>query len=321
MKRSPDPVANRSPEWPCLPKGRDLMPMAYRRSDFRPVPAGLMGLLDSMHDFKSAEPWPRDHLKLADSIAAAEPFTVLLFTEPLAEAHWGRRKYMDVRRVKIISEIDETVFREFHRELDERMSDYLKDHRDPEDAYLNRLVREYYPKARAILRGEYRERYPRAWRQKWQSRQHEQPRTKLKRRRLYEMPKPLGHHGEEAAQQFYFMRRTMSFTWGCGAGSGSREAHSYFALALLELQRRGAFVPSYVMVYDRDNRLRFVDAWSVPLVLPNQIGCNCAVDREIVWRLVNGAWKATAERRRDWTRIARINVWKDRDPAEYPKRA
>jgi hypothetical protein len=276
-------------------------------------------LLDALRGFEPATPRLRDHLALADSIAAAEPFTVLLFTEPLAQGHWGRKRYMDIRRVKIIPEIDETVFREFDRELNERMSEYLKDHSDPEDVYLNRLVREYYPKAREILRGEYRERYPRSWRKKWQSRRHDQPRTKLERRRLYEMPEPLGHRGTEVAQQFYFMRRTRTFAWGCGTGSGSREAHSYFALALLELQRRGASIPSYVMVYDRDNRLRFVDAWSVPLVLPYDIGCNCDVDRDVVRRLVDGAWKASVERRRDWTAIARINVWKDRDPDDAPR--
>jgi hypothetical protein len=89
-------------------------------------------------------------------------------------------------------------------------------------------------------------------------------------------------------------------------------------LAFLELQRRGLKTPSCILVYDRDNRLRFVDAWSVPLVLPYDIGCNCAVDRDVVRRLVDGAWKAAAERRRDWTGFVRINVWKDRDPAEVP---
>ena len=318
MKRNPTPVANRSPGWPCLPKGPDLMPMAYRRSDFRPVPAGLATLLHSLRSFKWTAPRPRDHIGLADSIADADPFTILLFTEPLAQAHWGRRKYMNMRRVQICSEIDETIFRQFRPELDERMSDYLKDHRDPDDAYLHRLWQEYRLKARAILRAEYRERYPKSWRRKWQETLHEQPRTKLERKRRYEMPQPLGIRGEECPQQFYFMTRAETFTMGCGTGSGSRECHSYFALAFLELQRRGLHIPSYILVYDRDNQLRFVDAWSVPLVLPYEIGCNCDVDRDVVRRLVDGAWKASVERRRDWTAIARINVWKDRDPSETP---
>ena len=134
--------------------------MTYRRSDFRPMPTGLAALLQSLQEFKPAAFRPHDHLKLADSIADAAPFTILLFTEPLAQGHWGRKQYMDMHCVKINSEIDETVFRRFRSELDERMRDYLKDHQDPDDVYLELLLREYRPKARAILRAEYRERYP-----------------------------------------------------------------------------------------------------------------------------------------------------------------
>lgn len=316
MKHSPDPVSNRRPDWPCLTEGQVLMPMTYRRSDFRPLPTGLAALLQSLQEFKPAASRPHDHLKLADSVADEDPFTVLLFTEPLAQAHWGRKQYMDMRRVKINSEIDETVFRRFRLELDERMSDYLKDHRDPDDVYLERLLREYRPKARALLMAEYRERYPRAWRRKWQARPHEQPRIKVDRKRRYDMPEPLGRWGTDVAQQFYFMRRTRTFARGCGTGSGSRETHSYFALAVLELQRRGAFVPSYILVYDKDSRVRLVDAWSVPLVLPYEIGCNCDVNRDVVRRLVDGAWKAAAIRRHDWTGFSEIGVWKERDQEE-----
>ena len=316
MKRSPFPVTDRRPEWPCLSKGQDLMPMTYRRSDFRPMPTGLAALLQSLQEFKPAAFRPHDHLKLADSIADAAPFTILLFTEPLAQGHWGRKQYMDMHCVKINSEIDETVFRRFRSELDERMRDYLKDHQDPDDVYLELLLREYRPKARAILRAEYRERYPRAWRQRWQARPHEQPRTKVDRKRRYEMPEPLGRWGTDVAQQFYFMRRAKTFARGCGTGSGSRETHSYFALAFLELQQRGASIPSYILVYDRDNRLRLVDAWSVPLVLPYEIGSNCDVDRDVIRDLVNGAWKVAEKRRQDWTGFSEISVWRDQDQEE-----
>ena len=301
-------------EWPCLREGRALKPVTYLRSDFRAVPPGVFSLIDSLRDFKSAEPWPRDHVKLANTIAESDPFTVLLFTESLAQPHWGRKQFMNMRRVKRDSELDVTVFDRFNQELHERMSAYLKDHRDPDDVYLESLIKEYYPKAREILKAVYRERYPRAWRRKWSERLYERPRIKVDQKRRYDMPEPLGLWGSDISQQFYFMNGTKTFGRGCGSGSGSREVHSYFALAFLELQRRGLCIPTYVLVYDKDNRLRFVNAWDLPLILPNDIGSNCDVDHRVIRKLMDGAWKITATRRSDWTGIAEVSVWKDRAP-------
>ena len=59
-----------------------------------------------------------------------------------------------------------------------------------------------------------------------------------------------------------------------------------------------------------------MDAWGVPLVLPYAIGFNCEVDRDVIRNLVDGAWKIAAGRRRDWTGMAKISVWKDREPQE-----
>ncbi len=111
-----------------------------------------------------------------------------------------------MRRVELISELDETVYRHFDRELNSRMAQWLRHHRDPKDVHLRRLVREYQPRAAAILRAEYRERYPRAWKRRWAMGAYAKPRRKIECRRRYDLPVSLGLWATGATQQFYFMR-------------------------------------------------------------------------------------------------------------------
>jgi hypothetical protein len=239
-------------------------------------------LLASLAAYQAVPVWPRDCHALADAMAGAEPFTILLFTEPLAREHWRRKTHTIMRRVERLSELDETVHRHFDRELNARMADWLRDHRDPEDAYLRKLVREYHPQASRILRGEYQDRYPRTWRQRWAERHYVRPRRKVECRRQYDLPAPLGLWSTDVPPQFFFLRRSRTYARGCSTSSGSREIHSYYGLAFLELTRRGLRIPSYILVYDRHNRLRVADSLPSVGIIPGAIGCNCSESAETV---------------------------------------
>ncbi|MEA1927951.1 MAG: hypothetical protein U9N73_07065, partial [Candidatus Auribacterota bacterium] len=109
------------------------VPRSILRDSFRPPPPSLVELLDSLEKYQPVPWWPRDYRALADKIAGSSPFTIILFVEPLAPEHWRRKSHMIMRRVELVSELDETVCRNFDHELNTRMAEWLRDHRDPDN--------------------------------------------------------------------------------------------------------------------------------------------------------------------------------------------
>jgi hypothetical protein len=260
-----------------------------RRNAFRPPGGVLTELLASLAEYQPVTAWPRDVRALADTLVEAEPFTILLFAELLAPEHWRRKTYTIMRAVELVSELDETVYRHFDRELNNRMADWLRNHRDPENAYLRKLVREYHPQARRILRAKYQDRYPRTWQQRWAEGGYLRPRRKVECRRRYDLPAPLGLWETDVPQQFFFMQRSRTYARGCSTSSGSREIQSYLGLALLELTRRGLRSPSYILVYDCDNCLRVADSLPFLGIIPAAMGSNCDEPVEAVRNLTRFA--------------------------------
>ena len=68
---------------------------------------------------------------------------------------------------------------------------------------------------------------------------------------------------------------------------------SYFGLAFIELSRRIS-IPSYILVYDRDNILRFVTQRDGFLIIPDSMGSNCEVDPKTVSARKGAIWKVKA---------------------------
>jgi hypothetical protein len=283
------------------------MQKCYARHEFQDLPADVASLLASLGEYECLRSWPRDLGELVEDLAGAEPFTIILLVEYLAGEHWGRKKYVDMRRVEIASELDEVVFSHFARELNDRMFEYLKEHEDPEDRYLKKLVGEYYPRAREILREDYKLGYPRSWKRKWRSKRYMKPRVKVEKNRRLEMPFPLCWAGRSCALQFYFAASSKKWVRGCGSGSGTRESHSYFGLAFAELSKR-LDIPSYILVYDRDNILRYVDGIETFVLLPDCVGFNCDVAFEAVQTLMNNTLHIEYDYSDDYTEIERIGV-------------
>ena len=285
--------------------------LSINRKTFRPPPRPVADLLTSLAEYRPVSGWSRDYRALADTIADSLPFSIILFVEPLAPEHWRRKSHMVMRRVELVSELDETVFRHYNRELNTRMADWLRGHRDPDDTHLKMLVRSYYPPARQILRAEYRECYPRAWKRRWAEGGYLRPRRKVECRRRYDLPAPLGLWGTDVTQQFYFMRRSKTCARGCGTGSGSREVHSYFGLAFLELTRRGASIPSHILIYDKHNRLLLADSLTSFAIYPALMGSNCSESSETVQRLMPAGFVVTAVTSDDYLEIKEVQVLTD----------
>ncbi|MFH1038180.1 MAG: hypothetical protein V1789_05865 [PVC group bacterium] len=284
------------------------------RKTFRPPPPPVADLLASLAEYQAVPGWPRDCHALADAIADSKPFTIILFAEPLAPERCRRKSHTIMRRVELVSELDETVYRYFDRELNARMADWVRNHPDPDDTHLKRLVWAYYPRARQILRAEYRERYPRTWKRRWAEGGYLHPRRKMECRRRYDLPAPLGLWSTAVPQQFYFMRRSKTCARGCGTGSGSREVHSYFGLAFLELSRRGASIPSHILIYDKHNRLLLADSLTSFAFYPASIGSNCSESSETVQRLMQAGFVVTAVTSDDYSEISEIKLFKDELP-------
>jgi hypothetical protein len=269
------------------------MPTILRKR-FRTPPPVVADMFLALAEYRPVPAWPRDCRALAGEIADDDPFTIILFVEPLAQKHWRRTSHMVMRRVELVSELEETVYRHFERELNARMAEWLHDHRDPDDAHLRSIVREYYPKAKRILRADYQERYPRVWRKRWAERSYLQPRPKVECLRRYDLPPPLGLWSTGSPQQFYCLRRSKTYARGCGNSSGSREVHSYFGLAFLELTRCGVSIPSHILVYDRHNQLLLADTLPSFALYPGSMGSNCEESHDTVQNLMRTALCVTA---------------------------
>lgn len=276
----------------------------YPRAKFKGVPRDLTVLLTSLNGFCGASIGERDYRRLVDSIAETDPFTIILFTEPLAFEHCRRKEYVETIKHKIDSELDETVFNNFGEEINEKMIVFLRNHRDPADVHLNRLIRQYYPKAKKILQ----QRHPIVWKKNWMAGKYMAARTGIERRRRYDMPEPLCWGATNLPQQFYFMKTARTYTRGCSSGSGTRAAHSYFGLAFIELSKRIS-IPSYILVYDRDNALRFVTRWNEFLVIPDSMGSNCDVDHKTVNALMKGVLKVKTVESSDYSEIKEIRIF------------
>jgi hypothetical protein len=261
------------------------------RRDFKPLPAEVAATLNSLAEYGPAHVRPPANVagigELTARLIEEEPMTVILLSEPLAPEHWRHRKYVEMKRVQLVSELDETVLRHFSAELNDRMAKYLESHSDPDDVHLRKLIRSFHPQARRLLREEYREMYPRAWARKWRSVRHTEPRIRVEKKRRHELPAPLGHWEPSVPQQFYFLRRSRGYARGCSLSSGSRGTHSLFALALAGLRGRVA-VPGVILLYDRDNILKLVHAAEDLVLVPDSIGSNCDVPHSEVARQLAG---------------------------------
>ena len=248
-----------------------------------------------------------DYRKLADILRKTEPFTLLLFTEQLERSHWKYKKYVSMRRIEIVSELDETVFRHFGSELNRKMAEYLESHSDPDDEHLHTLKREYYPEARAILREEYQWKYPRSWKKKWRTKEYAKTRIGVKKKRRFKMPPPLCRGATHAPQQYYFMTRTRTYVQGCDISSGLRENHSYYGLAFAKMSERQP-VPAYIFVYDKNNELKFVGKTETFVILPYTLGSNCHESARTVRAVTKKTPRIIAVESKDYAEIEEILI-------------
>jgi hypothetical protein len=265
----------------------------YDRSCFKEIPPRVHRILESLKDYKfgySSDPFRHaaDHRQIARHMeeTPCSPFTIIIEEELLDPSHFWDKRYVKITTEEIVSELDETVLRYFDREINARMAKFLEQNRDSENKYLRKLLREYYPKARRILRDHYKELYPRSWKKKITMEKIGKPRKKRHRERNYALPEPLNYWDSRNSYQQYFAVPEYKVLWqGGGGSSGQRETQSKLGFAYALFNKMHA-IPSHIFVYDKDNILWYVDTLKKLCLAPFDMGSNCQLNHETMRELL-----------------------------------
>jgi len=229
-----------------------------------------------------------DHLQIARLMkqASCSPFTIIMEEELLDPSHFWDKRYVKITTEQIVSELDEIVLRYFEREINARMAEFLEHDRDAEKRYFRKLLKEYYPQAKRILRDQYRELYPRAWKKKFTMEKISKPRKKRHKERIYAIPEPLNYWDSRNSYQQYFAVPKHKVLWqGGGGSSGQRETQSKFGFAFGLFNQIQA-IPSHIFVYDKDNVLRYVDTLEKLSLAPTDMGSNYHLNHEEMRQLL-----------------------------------
>jgi len=267
----------------------------YTRKNYKKVPAAVKRMLVSLREYQ----WDRytsfalDHKEIVRRIreSNSHPFTIIIISELLDDKYWNNKKYVKITREKIISELDEAVFRHLEFEINRRMSEYLEHHKDPEDIYLKKLIKEYYPYAKKHLKYDYQEIYPRSWKRKLTMKRLTKPRIKTRRERRYDLPAPLDFwDSRNSYQQYFIISEDKTICKGGSGSSGQREVQSAYGYAFA-LVNKEYKIPSYLFIYDRNNELRFIDSIDRLCLVPHDVGSNYSLDRQTADTLMEDVLK------------------------------
>ena len=215
--------------------------------------------------------WGSKHTEIAaqldDEGGGAE--SVIIISELLAEEHFDDEDYVILREQDIVSEVRETAWRHFEREINDEMAAWLNHHRDPDDKHLEEVFAKYEKQALVILEEDYRE-----WEIPFDRDAVTRPRKETLRERRYLLPSPFDFwDSRNSYQQYFFLKGSKTVAKSGSGGSGQRANHSIFGLgfALHDAVRP---VPTRILVYDRDNRVIEVDTLDRLCLVALDLGSN-----------------------------------------------
>ncbi|MFH1970452.1 MAG: hypothetical protein ABIJ53_09070, partial [Verrucomicrobiota bacterium] len=67
--------------------------------------------------------------------------------------------------------------------------------------------------------------------------------------------------------------------------------------------------PNHLLIYDKDNTLRFVTQQDGFLIIPDSMGSNCEIDHKTISALIAGTWKVQVVESPDYTEIKEIRIF------------
>jgi len=113
------------------------------------------------------------------------------------------------------------------------------------------------------------------------------PRKQRRRERVYAMPEPLNHwDSRNSYQQYFAIPEYKLLRQGGGGSSGQRETQSKFGFAFV-VHNQSHPIPSHILVYDKDNTLRYVDTLAQLCLAPNDMGSNYHLDHDEMRQLLD----------------------------------
>ncbi|MBM4355452.1 MAG: hypothetical protein FJ109_16970 [Deltaproteobacteria bacterium] len=295
--------------------GQTTRTIGFRSEEWRDLPESVSARLAELARARwnhTGLDLSMSHSLLAEHLAGtgAHPWTVLIYCEILAPEHWTRKAFVRITRERIVSELDEKVWRCFSREIEDEVRRAIANKVEPDDRFIEALVEKRRPLAARILKAEYQEFHPRSWKKKWGTGRHRHERLRVRRERRFDLPPPFDWwDARNPFQQYFFVPEAQWMAVGGSGSSGQREMHSRMGFTFAAYRKAGP-VPSLLLAYDRHNRLRFVGEFGDLCLEELTLGMNYHVDRAEQERLLRGVGLVRAGwHQDDWSKVDLAIEW------------
>lgn len=230
--------------------------------------------LDILKDISWSSKSFNSHEEIAKELKNKEPYLVSIYIENLKWELRHRKEYVKLTKEPISTLYHELLFKNLYEEFgDDNVNDiygkWLDKYERNDDLILKKEIE---PRYKAKILAKYKN-HTKLFKS----------RVRHKRERYYNLPKPLDWVDWRTLFDNLFIWQNDNNKYARRGGSGSsgaRETNSMFMYALMELNKENP-IPSYLMVYTDDNKLKLIKKFN-SLTLPNyDIGSNYQIDSKV----------------------------------------
>lgn len=205
-----------------------------------------------------------------------------IYIENINPRHFRKKKYFNIRKVEIVSRLDEWVYQnlvtneEYAQLLNKHRSIQQKLGSDAIDAYI--LNRYYRPKAIAILRKQHKKFNLPEWSAK-RNRLEYHRKTALRLKNGNEFRFDFRNNLETL---FVINRHGQKEILGVGGGGGSlqREHFTVLTTTFYLLDAKRGIIPNHLLRYDSSNHFHYCNTFYKPIITFDY-GSNYSLDRKM----------------------------------------
>lgn len=227
----------------------------------------LRGILWSDKNFNS-------HEEIAENLKDKKPYLVSIFIESLKWELKHKKEYVKLTKKPIPTLYHELLFKNLYEEYEnDKVNDiygkWLDKYNRNDDLILEKEIEPRY-KARILTK--YKNHIKLF-----------KNRLEYKRERYYNLPKPLNWVDWRTLFDNLFIWQDGNKKYACrggGGSSGARETNSKFIYALMVLNKTNP-IPSYLMVYTDNNKLKLIKKFNSLTISDYDIGSNYDIDTKI----------------------------------------
>jgi hypothetical protein len=255
----------------------------YTRKDWKKIPEEVQRMLDSVKEYGT---WEGEYHRLNHEDIARRlmredkltPFSVIILTEFLDEAHENDEKYVIKEEVEIVSELEEAWIKLLDKDekIIPEINQYERKHDVDRDTAIGVVREKHLSQLIEGLRDKYEE-----WEEPFDEEKIKQLRTETETNRRYNVVPELFNWGFGGGwfQQYFIIPEERLIISGSGAGSGTRENHNRYGLAFNLFDREIKRIPTYLFVYDKHNQFNFVDRLDRFCLVYRELGSNYHLSR------------------------------------------